>query len=255
MFFLFFIFSFANAQSINNKGREIALEADRRSAGFGDFVADLKMVLISSRSNTAERKLRVQILESTKGDVGEKNLTVFNSPRDVRGAALLTYSYKTRDDDQWLYLPALRRVKTIASDNKSGPFMGSEFSFEDMRGHGVDKYTYKYLRDDPCGELSCFVIERYPTDENSGYSRQVVWIDQQEYRIWKVDYYDLKESLLKTLTMSNFKQYQDKFWQPDKMAMVNHRTGRATDLFWSNYQYDTGLSEADFNKNSLKRAR
>ena len=98
-------------------------------------------------------------------------------------------------------------------------------------------------------------MERYPTDENSGYTKQVAWIDQQEYRTWKVDYYDRKESRLKTLTMSDFSQYQEKFWQPGKMAMVNHQTGKATDLFWSNYRYDTGLSEADFNQNSLKRAR
>jgi hypothetical protein len=119
----------------------------------------------------------------------------------------------------------------------------------------VEKYTYKYLRDEACGELTCFVMERYPTDENSGYTKQVAWIDQQEYRTWKVDYYDRKESLLKTLTMSDFAQYQDRFWQPGKMAMVNHQTGKATDLFWSNYRYDTDLTEADFNQNSLKRAR
>ena len=243
-----------HAQTLEEKGLEIAREADRRGEGFGDFQADMRMVLITQRGDTSERELRVSTLEGT-GEEGDKSLTIFDTPRDVRGTALLTYSYKTGDDDQWLYLPALRRVKTIASRNKSGPFMGSEFSFEDMRGQEVEKYTYKYLRDEPCSELTCFVMERYPTDENSGYTKQIAWIDQKEYRTWKVEYYDRKESHLKTLTMSDFARYQDKFWQPGKMAMVNHQTGKATDLFWSNYRYDTGLSEADFNQNSLKRAR
>ncbi|KGD66609.1 hypothetical protein Y5S_00276 [Alcanivorax nanhaiticus] len=244
----------ANAQTPEERGLEIARTADARGDGFGDFQADMRMVLITKRGDQAERELRVKTLEG-KGDEGDKSLTIFDTPRDVRGTAMLTFSYKTKDDDQWLYLPALRRVKTIASRNKSGPFMGSEFSFEDMRGQEVEKYTYKYLRDEACGELTCYVMERYPTDEHSGYTKMVVWLDKAEYRTWKVDYYDRRGSLLKTLEASDFSQYQDKFWQPAKMSMVNHQTGKATDLFWSNYQYDTGLSEADFNQNSLKRAR
>ncbi|MED5240282.1 MAG: outer membrane lipoprotein-sorting protein [Pseudomonadota bacterium] len=245
----------AIAQTPEEKGLEIAREADARGEGFGDFQADMKMVLITQRGDTAERELRVKTLEGKGDDEGDKSLTIFDTPRDVRGTAMLTFSYKTKDDDQWLYLPALRRVKTIASRNKSGPFMGSEFSFEDMRGQEVEKYTYKYLREEACGELTCYVMERYPTDKHSGYTKMVVWLDKDEYRTWKVDYYDRRGSLLKTLESSDFSQYKDKFWQPAKMSMVNHQTGKATDLFWSNYQYDTGLSEADFNKNSLKRAR
>ena len=132
------------AQTPEEKGLEIAREADSRGEGFGDFQADMKMVLISKSGQTSDRELRVKTLEGTGEEEGDKSLTIFDTPRDVRGTAMLTFSYKTRDDDQWLYLPALRRVKTIASRNKSGPFMGSEFSFEDMRGQEVEKYTYKY---------------------------------------------------------------------------------------------------------------
>ena len=157
-----------HAQTPEEKGLEIAREADRRGEGFGDFQANMRMVLITKRGDTSERELRVSTLEASSEEEGDKSLTIFDTPRDVRGTALLTYSYKTRDDDQWLYLPALRRVKTIASRNKSGPFMGSEFSFEDMRGQEVEKYTYKYLRDEPCGELTCFVMERYRRAEHAG---------------------------------------------------------------------------------------
>ncbi|MGB1239312.1 MAG: outer membrane lipoprotein-sorting protein, partial [Pseudomonadales bacterium] len=155
----------------------------------------------------------------------------------------------------WLYLPALKRVKRIASRNKSGPFMGSEFSFEDLASFEIEKYTYKYLRDEPCELGTCFVVEQYPTDKNSGYTRRVAWFDTAEYRNVKTDYYDRKNSLLKTLSSKEYKQYQGKFWRAHLMQMVNHQNQKSTDLKWSSYAFGTGLSDSDFNKNSLKRAR
>lgn len=243
------------AETAEEKGLAIAREADRRGEGFGDFQAAMRMVLVSKRGDTSERELRVMTLEGKGAEEGDKSLTIFDTPADVRGTALLTWSYKNRDDDQWLYLPALRRVKTIASRNQSGSFMGSEFAFEDMRAQEVEKYTYKFLREEPCGQLACFVIERDPVDEHSGYTKQVVWMDTDEYRVQKADYYDRKNSLLKTLTVSDHKEYKGRFWRPDKMEMVNHQTGKSTVLHWSDYQFGTGLSEADFSQNSLMRAR
>ena len=243
------------AQTPEEKGLEIAREADHRGEGFGDLEASMRMVLISKRGEQSERELRVKTLEGKGKDEGDKSLTIFDTPADVRGTALLTWSHKNRDDDQWLYLPALRRVKTIASRNQSGSFMGSEFAFEDMRFQEVEKYTYKFLREEPCGDLTCFVSERYPTDKYSGYTREVVWMDTAEYRVQKVEYYDRKKSLLKTLTMSGYKQYKDKFWRPAKMVMVNHQTGKSTELYWNDYKFGAGLSESDFTQNSLMRAR
>ena len=158
-------------------------------------------------------------------------------------------------DDQWLYLPALKRVKKISSNNKSGPFMGSEFAFEDLSSQEVEKYTYKYLGDDVLDGINCFMLERDPVDPKSGYTVQIVWIDKEDYKPLKVDYYDRKSSLLKTLTFSNYKQYLDKYWRASEMNMVNHQTGKSTQLIWSDYKFATGLTERDFDKNSLKRAR
>jgi outer membrane lipoprotein-sorting protein len=238
-----------------NRGLEIAREQDRRGSGFNDMRADLRMVLISKRGETSERELEMRVLEGTGDKEGDKSLILFQSPPDVRGTALLTWSYKERDDDQWLYLPALRRVKRIASQNKSGPFMGSEFAYEDMRPQEVEKYTYQYLRTESCRDQQCFVVERYPVSEHSGYTKQVTWIDTEEYRTFKVEYYDRKKSHLKTLRNTGFKHHKEEWWRPSKMSMQNHQTGKATDLHWSNYRFDTGLTEADFSRNSLKRAR
>jgi hypothetical protein len=211
------------------------------------------MVLRNKQGQESVREIRNRTLE-VEGD-GDKSLIIFDKPNDVKGTALLSFTHKTGPDDQWLYLPALKRVKRIASDNKSGPFMGSEFAYEDITSQEVEKYTYRFLRDDTLNGMEVFVFERYPVDEKSGYTRQIVWIDKEYYKERKVEYYDRKDSLLKTLLFSDYHQYLDRYWRAHDMFMENHQTGKSTRLLQSNFQYRTGLTDRDFDKNSLKRAR
>jgi predicted RND superfamily exporter protein/outer membrane lipoprotein-sorting protein len=245
----------ADAQDITpeEKGLQIAIEADLRDTGYEDWSANLHMVLTNRHGQSSTREMRFLALETeTEGD---KRLSIFDSPRDVEGTAFLTYTYKEKDDDQWLYLPALKRVKRIASNNQSGPFVGSEFAYEDLASQEVEKYTYKYLMNESINGVDYYVVERYPTDENSGYTRHVVWIDTEEYRTHRVDYYDRKDELLKTLTMLGYQQYLDKFWRADVFEMVNHQTGKATRLEFADYQFKTGLDDKMFTKNALRRIR
>lgn len=243
----------ASDQSPEDKGLAIAREADARDSGFGDYIADLKMVLRNRQGRESVRELRSKTLEMA--DDGDRSLIIFDKPRDVAGTALLSFSHKTGPDDQWLYLPALKRVKRIASDNKSGPFMGSEFAYEDISSQEVEKYSYKYLGEDEVDGVKAYKLERYPVDPKSGYTRQVVWLDQDELRDRKIDYYDRKDSLLKTLVLSDYQQYLDRYWRAGAMDMTNHQTGKGTRLVWENLQFRTGLTERDFDRNSLKRAR
>lgn len=243
----------ASAETPEEKGSAIAAEADLRDSGFSDYTNDVKMILKNKQGQESVREIRSQTLE-VEND-GDKSLTIFDEPRDVQGTALLSFTHKTGPDDQWLYLPALKRVKRISSDNKSGPFMGSEFAYEDITSQEVDKYTYKYLRDDKLDSMDVFVFERYPKDKNSGYTRQVVWLDKEHYKERKIEFYDRKNSLLKTLLFSDYQQYKDKFWRAHEMNMENHQTGKSTRLLQSNYQFGVGLTDRDFDQNSLKRAR
>jgi outer membrane lipoprotein-sorting protein len=235
------------------KGLEIAQEVDVRDEGFEDTVAAMKMILTNSHGQTSTRHIRTQTLEVE--DDGDKSLVIFDEPADVKGTAFLSFTHKSGPDDQWLYLPALKRVKRIASNNKSGPFMGSEFAYEDIASQEVEKYTYKYLRDESMDGMDCFVVERYPVDPKSGYTRQIVWVDKGEYRPQKLEFYDRKDALLKTLVFRGYKKYEDKHWRADEFHMDNHQTGKSTTLVWSDYQFKNGLSDRDFNQNSLKRAR
>ena len=241
----------AFADAAEDKGLAIAVEADKRNTGFKDTTANMVMTLKNRHGQKSVRSLEIRTLE-VDGD-GDKSTTAFHNPRDVRGTALLTYSHGVKDDEQWLYLPALRRVKRISSSNKSGPFVGSEFAYEDLSSQEIEKYKYKYLRDEKCGALNCFVIEQYPVHKKSGYTRQIVWIDKNEYRAQKIDYYDRKNELLKTFTASGYKQYLKKFWRAHKMNMVNHQTGKSTELEWKDYKFKTGLSPDDFTQTRLKQ--
>jgi outer membrane lipoprotein-sorting protein len=241
------------AQTPEEQGLAIAQEADKRDSGFGDYTSDVKMILKNKHGQESTREIRSRTLE-VDGD-GDKSMTIFDKPRDIKGTALLSFTHKEGPDDQWLYLPALKRVKRIASDNKSGPFMGSEFAYEDISSQEVEKYTYKFLRDDTFNDMDVFVFERYPVDKKSGYTRQIVWMDKEHYKERKIEFYDRKNAPLKTLLFTDYNQYLDQYWRAHDMYMENHQTGKSTSLLQSNYQYRTGMSDRDFDKNSLKRIR
>lgn len=243
----------SNAETAEEKGLAIAIESDKRDTGFVDSTAKMTMELRNKQGDTSTRYIRIKTLE-VDGD-GDKSMSIFDKPADVKGTAFLTFSHAITPDDQWLYLPALKRVKRINSKNKSGPFMGSEFAYEDLSSQEVEKYTYKYLRDETLNGIDCFVVERYPVDKNSGYKRQVGWVNKAEYRSEKIVFYDRKDSLLKTLTFSGYQQYLNQYWRADELLMVNHQTGKSTLLSWSDYKFKTGLKDKDFSRNSLKRAK
>ena len=243
----------AQGETPEEKGLRIAREASARNDGFGDFTAGMTMVLRDRHGRESTRQMRFKVLE-VPGD-GDKSLFVFDQPRDVQGTALLTHAHINTRDDQWLYLPALKRVKRINAARRSGSFMGSEFSYEDMTSAEVEEYTYKYLRDEPCGDLACTVTEQMPLDSDSGYSRKVVWQDADELRTWKMELYDRKGSHLKTLTLADYRQYLDRYWRAGEQTMVNHLTGASTVLKWSDFRFRNNLEDSEFTRPALRRVR
>lgn len=253
---LFSSYSFSEeaTQSPEEKGLAIAKQQKARDEGWKDSQSEMKMILRTASGRENTREISVKSLEVS--DDGDKSLMVFNEPKDVEGTAFLSFSHVGEPDDQWIFLPALKRVKRISSKKKSGAFMGSEFSYEDLSSFEVEKYSFKYLRQEPCADgLTCHVLESYPQDEYSGYSKLVSWVDTKELRSQKIDFYDRKGDLLKTMQVSTYKLYADKFWRPVVSLMTNHQTGKSTELQWNKMDVDTGLTDADFSQNNLKRAR
>ncbi len=242
-----------SAETPEEKGLAIAKEAKARNIGWGDSEASMTMTLRNKAGRETIRKVRSKSLE-VQGD-GDKGLSIFDEPRDVKGTAFLSFTHIQGNDDQWLYLPALKRVKRISSSNKSGPWMGSEFANEDLTSFEIEKYSYKFLREDEVDGDKVFVSELYPLYKNSGYSKSISWLDQDHYRVRKIEYFDKNDKLLKVMTFSNYKQYLDKYWRAHKQVMENVQTGKSTSIEWDDYKFNTGLTEKDFSKSSLKRAK
>lgn len=241
-----------SAESAEEAGLRIASEARESQRGFGNFTASLEMILRNKRGQESRREIRIKVLEVT--DEGDRTLLVFDRPRDVKGTGFLVHSFKRKPDGQWLYLPSLKRVKRISSSKQSGSFMGSEFSYEDMGTAEVEKFTHRYLRTEQCGSRECTVSERVPVNKDSGYSRQLVWLDG-EYRIVKVEYYDRRNAHLKTMVAEDYKQYLGRFWRAGKLTMTNHLTKKSTVLLWSDYEFGTDLDVGDFSSAALRRVR
>ncbi|WP_033956679.1 outer membrane lipoprotein-sorting protein [Psychroserpens jangbogonensis] len=237
------------AQSAEDRGLEIAKAAENADLGFKSSTVELKMTLKNKNGQTSERLLTTKTLELTED--GDKSLIVFNSPKDVKGTSTLTFTHKIGADDQWLFLPSIKRVKRISSNNKSGPFVGSEFAYEDLSSQEVEKYAYKFLNEN--GNL--LNVEQDPVDPKSGYTRRIVTYNKDKgYRIEKVEFYDRKNSLLKTLTYSGYKLYKNKFWRAASFNMVNHQSNKETLLQFSDYNFGVDLAEEDFTQVALKRA-
>jgi hypothetical protein len=237
------------------KGYDIAARSDRTDIGFGDSTVDLKMILRNAAGDETVRGLTITTLEKTDESVGDKSMVAFHRPRDIRGTGLLSYAKILDPDDQWLYLPALKRVKRISSANKSGPFVGSEFAFEDFTSLELNKFTYKYLSEGELDGMKVDIVERFPRYENSGYTRQVAYMDQDIFQIRKVEFYDRKGALLKTLSLNDYREYAGGVWRAHTLAMVNHQTGKSTDLVYADYEFKAGLEQGDFTQSTLKQIR
>lgn len=245
----------AFSETPEEKGFAVAARSDRSDRGFGDSKSEMTMVLRNAAGQESSRTMQFTTLEMPDESVGDKSLVLFSTPRDIEGTALLSHAKILDPDDQWLYLPALKRVKRISSRNKSGPFVGSEFAFEDFTASELNKFSYKYLREEPCGDLNCDVVERFPRYENSGYTRQISWVDTTDYQIRKIEFYDRRGSLLKELKFEDYRKYADKYWRAHRLVMKNVQTNKSTDLVYGEYKFSVGLTDKDFVKGRLSRLR
>ena len=247
----------APAMASAEKGLAIAQEQDKRDLGWGDFSVVGRMVLKNKAGKESVREFKTMTFEESDPALGDKSVIIFTRPRDVRGTSLLTHSnIEPEDDNQWLFLPALKRVKRISSSNRTGKFVSSEFSYEDLGSEEVDDNTYVWLEDLPCPgaeSLTCAKVEITPKNKKSGYSKRIAFIDMDEYRNYQVDYFNRRGDLEKTLTFSDYRQYLGQYWRAHAMDMKNIQTGKSTTLEWDEYAFQSGLSVETFEPKSLPK--
>ncbi len=219
-------------------GKELIMKADAANQGFKGESSQMTLTLINALGEGVTRKMTSMVLEAKNSSLGDKSLIGFLSPADVKGVQMLTHTNISKRDDQWLYLPSLKTPRRISSKKRTGSFMASEFTYEDLGSQEVAKYTYKFIKEGSVEEKggvkrSVWIIERKSTDSDSGYSKELVYLDKEYSNPVQIDYYDRKNELMKVSKFSQFKKL-DKWWFPHEIDMANVQTGKKSILKWQN---------------------
>ncbi|MEM9897814.1 MAG: outer membrane lipoprotein-sorting protein [Pseudomonadota bacterium] len=241
--------AFGNAEQ---RGFDIVERSDLSDRGFGQSSVQVTMTLTNRAGARTVREMQINTLEKAGRGNGDRSMIQFFSPGDVDGTALLSHAKVTAADDQWLFLPGLSRVKRISSANKSGPFVGSEFSFEDLTISELGKFKYRYLETKTVDGMEMDIIECIPAYNRSGYSRVLCHFDTKTHQARKFEFYDRGGQRLKTLTLTDYRKYGS-VWRPQSQTMVNHLTGKTTTLQFGPFDFSAGLRSSDFEPSALER--
>ncbi len=239
------------SQTPEEKGLEIAQKIDKANKGFIGEESTSNLILIDAHGAKVVRKMRGMTMETTDGN---KSISEFLSPADVKGTKMLTWSFNKKKNLQWLYLPSFRRVKKISSSGKSASFMGSEFTYEDIAGQQLEKFTYKWIKNISEEGMSLWVWE-FKAKGKSGYSKQVVTSYQKYLGAKSIKYYDKKGVLLK---VANFGQYKSHkigkkiLFRAEKIHIKNIQTRKESILKWSKRKLGVKFNVREFKKTSLR---
>jgi outer membrane lipoprotein-sorting protein len=216
-----------------------------------DMRARVTMRLISR-----EGKERVREMTMTRRDLqegGEQRYFIyFHRPPDVRDMTFLVWKYPGKDDDRWLYVPALKLVRRIAANDKRSSFAGSDFSYEDVSGREPEEDSHKFLREEKAGGRDAYVVESVPKDPGSvDFSRKLSWIDKTTWLPLKEEYYDRRGEPARVFTAEELKEVQG-FWTVTKRVMKNIQTGHSTEAVLSDVRYNLKISPDLFGERSLR---
>ena len=238
------------AKQIIDRSNEV-----RKVAGM-ESVATL--TIVDSKGRERVRKTAQVTKLYDNGDT-EKKLVRFLSPADVKGTGLLTFDYEDKDDDMWLFMPALRKTRRIISSEKAKNFMGSEFSYADMTPPLLDDFSYKKLGEQEIEGTLCWEIEMVPVDDDiadeNGFSKRISYIAKKDFVIRKSVYYDLDGELHKELAIKEVKELdpENHKYRPMHMIMVNKQNGRKSIMKVDKIQFNPDVKDEYFTTRYLER--
>jgi outer membrane lipoprotein-sorting protein len=214
-----------------------------------DMRARITMRLVSK--DGGERVREMTMTRRTVREGGEQRYFVFfHRPPDVRDLAFLVWKYPGRDDDRWLYVPALKLVRRIAASDKHTSFVGSDFSYEDVSGREPEDDSHKLLREEPVAGREAYVVESVPKNP-ADFSRKLSWIDKATWLPLKEEYYDRRGDLARAYTAEEVKEIQG-FWTAVKRSMRNVQSGHRTDVVLEDVRYNLKLSPDLFSERALR---
>jgi len=217
-----------------------------------------EMRIIDAKGRERVRKIKQVTKLYDNGDT-EKKLIRFMAPADVKGTGLLTYDYKDKEDDLWLYMPALRKTRRIVSTEKAKNFMGSEFTYSDMTPPSLDDFDFNDLGEEEFDGTLCYKIEWIPKDddiaEENGYSRRITFFGKKDFVIRKAVYYDLDEELYKEMIVHEIKELDtvNHKYRAKHLEMVNLQNDRRSILFNEQLEFNPNIQDNYFTARYLER--
>ncbi len=227
------------------------MEAHRQATAVQDLTGQLTYTNISKSGRKQTRTLQQYILRTDKGDYTYNLLLEFTDPQDVAGTATLTIQQERKDDEQWLYLPALRMSKRISPSKKSDRFMGTEITYEDLSGHlsePIDDYQYTLLGEETINGRPAYKLEALPREGlRTQYGKRLLWIDQATHLMVQTRFYAHKGEHLKTYTATDIRPVgSDGHHRAHQIKMENVQTGNTTKVQYSGFAINAGVDAAMF---------
>jgi outer membrane lipoprotein-sorting protein len=214
-----------------------------------DFQARVKMTLVTRDGQQRQRDLTMLRKNYPAGE--QKYFMYFHGPADVAGMTFMVYKYPGRDDDRWLFIPAINLVNRIAARDSRSSFVGSDFTYEDVSGRDLEADTHTLLKEDEINGRKAYVVESSPKSP-AEYTKKIAWIDQATFLPLKEEYYDVQQSLYKTFMAEEIKEIQG-FPTVLKRTMSNVKTGHKTETVFEHVQYNVGLGDDLFSERYLRR--
>ena len=222
-----------------------------------DETGSLTIVLINNRGKERQRKVMRYV--QTDANKKDKSFLEFSKPADVKGTRFLTHEHVGRDDDRWLYLPALRKIRRITASNNTDNFMGTDLTFEDTRSEHLDSHAYTLLREEKLGDRDAYLIEAVPSTaqekKESGYSKRHIWVDKLTFLVMQRQFWNKKGEHIKTSTRSELKQLAPDIWAYDRIDVEHLKRKHRSVFVFEDRKINTGLKDSLFSQRSLTRGR
>lgn len=214
--------------------------------------ASSQVVMILAKKGREPKQRVLYSYAKDKGNAERWTLMRFIKPNDVERTGLLTKDYAGDESDQWLYLPALDRVRRISSSRKGGKFVGSDFQYEDLMDREVNMDHHRILGNDKVSGIGCTLLESTPVKKsNSIYSKRVSCIHPKIFIPLRIDYYGRsKTKPIKRLQARKIKKVQG-YWTIFDSTMYNLKTGHSTKLITTDIKYDQGIPDSLFSQRGL----
>ena len=244
-------FPLASARDVKLTGKQILRLVDTQHRA-KDEVATVELVLVDAKGAKRKREMRTTFKAAAKGD-DDKTITTFLSPPDVRGTAVLTVEQSGRADDQWVFLPALKKAKRIASSHRSNRFAGTDFTFEDLRTEDFSASTYARKADVTVKGERCYVVEATPkAGKSSGYSKRVIVVEAKRNLIMEIRFHDKAGKLKKTLQYGAYEKVKG-LWRTKFALMSDHQRKTKTAMRFVKRKLNSGLSDRLFTVSAIER--